>query len=151
MMIENFFQTSTHKGCSNSFRSSILRMDLRSIHEFLRKYAANSYTEQEHHAFVDWLHTAPVVQVQQALDSYLPLTETHAGSDFDTYSHLIEKIEDRLSEIDNATKQPSLLTMLITIAAIVLPLLIEGPVVHGVHPMLAIVTLSNYINPVPAK
>lgn len=107
MMNENFFQTPTHKGCSNHFHSSMLLMDLQSIYEFLKKYAANSYTEQEHQAFIDWLHTAPVEQVQEVLESYLHLAEMHAGSDFETDPHRIEKIENRLNEIDNPSIQPA--------------------------------------------
>ncbi len=82
-------------------------MDLQSIHEFLRKYAANGYTEQEHQAFINWLHTAPVEQVQEVLESYLHLAEMHAGGGFETYPHLIEKIETRLNEIDNSSIQPT--------------------------------------------
>lgn len=101
MMTENFFQTPPHKGCSKHFHSSMLLMDLQSIYVFLKKYAANSYMKQEHQAFIDWLHTAPVEQVQEAFETYLHLAEMHAGSDFETYLHLIEKIENSLNEIDN--------------------------------------------------
>ena len=105
-------------------------MDLQSIHEFLRKYAANSYTEQEHQAFIDWLHTAPVEQVQEVLESYLHLAEMHAGSDFETYPHLIEKIEHRLNEIDNPSIQPKAklvrlwpqLRKLVSVAAVIIVL-----------------------------
>jgi transmembrane sensor len=86
-------------------------MDLQSIHEFLRKYAANSYTEQEHQAFIDWLHTAPVEQVQQVLESYVHLAEIHAGSDSEPYPHLIEKIERRLNQIDSPSIQTTAKTV----------------------------------------
>jgi ferric-dicitrate binding protein FerR (iron transport regulator) len=86
-------------------------MDLQSIHEFLRKYAANNYTEQEHQAFIEWLRSAPVEQVQEMLETYLHLAEMHAGSDFETYPHLIEKIETRLNEIDNPSVHPTAKTV----------------------------------------
>lgn len=108
----------------------MLIMDLQSIHEFLRKYAANSYREQEHQAFIDWLHTAPVEQVQEVLESYLHLAEMHADSDFETYPHLIEKIENRLNEIDHPSIQPKAkivrlrpqLSKLVSVAAILIVL-----------------------------
>lgn len=78
---------------------------MQSLNEFLRKYAVNSHSEKEHEAFVIWLKTIPAELLQEVLEKYLHLSEVQARGEFETYPYLIDKIENRLDEIDNQSNR----------------------------------------------
>jgi hypothetical protein len=49
------------------------------IATFLERYSAGEYAEDDHQRFVEWLKTAPIHEVEQAMDKYSSIQQQLQG------------------------------------------------------------------------
>ncbi|HWK07431.1 MAG TPA: FecR domain-containing protein [Puia sp.] len=76
------------------------------IHDFLQRYDGNTFTEEEHRQFLDWLRTASTGEVEEIADQYRSLIEEKAPLENTSYPGLATGIETALDEVDlNRTKR----------------------------------------------
>ena len=101
---------------------------------FIEKYALGENTEEEHQAFINWLKSAPINEVEVVLDEYEGINERkNAGTGVDI--NLVSRIQKGLDqyELGNAKKnKPGKIVrwrLLTRIAAAVLITFIAGYVV----------------------
>lgn len=76
--------------------------DERTVIEFLHKFSENQHTEQEHAWFIHWTNTAPIESVQEILKIYQEIAEKQARQEWVPYPQLVDKIERRLNEFNDA-------------------------------------------------
>jgi len=80
-------------------------MNEQALNEFLKRFADNRHTEQEHMLFINWLNTAPVEEIQKVLDNYQHISEMQLREEPVQYPQLVEKIEARLNELNEEETQ----------------------------------------------
>lgn len=78
----------------------MMNMDENRLNDFLKRFAENRYTEEEHSEFLNWLHTAPIEEIQHIIEKYLIIAELNDHNDQVLYPELITKIENRLDELE---------------------------------------------------
>jgi len=73
-------------------------MEEKQLWAFFKKFSQNQHTEAEHQEFLDWLYTLPSVEIEAVMKMYNEI----APSDQHVHQKLVEKIEARLDETENA-------------------------------------------------
>jgi len=76
-------------------------MDRQRLQEFLKRYAENDYTDQEHQQFIEWLNRAPISEIQVVLEKYQDLTEGKAVEETVDYPELLQGIESKLDQLND--------------------------------------------------
>jgi transmembrane sensor len=69
------------------------------VHDFLQRYDGNTFTEEEHRQFLDWLRTASQREVEEIADRYQSLVATKAPQAA-SYPGLVTSIETALDRVD---------------------------------------------------
>jgi len=72
------------------------------IATFLERYSAGEYTEDDHQRFVEWLKTAPIHEVEQAMDKYSSIQQQLQGGSND--EHLVLQIEKAIDQYELGKK-----------------------------------------------
>ncbi|MGB4400030.1 MAG: FecR domain-containing protein [Daejeonella sp.] len=80
-------------------------MDKRTINQFLKKYADNNYSDQEHQLFINWLNSASTDEIQEIIERYNTLTDIYAENEIVLYPRVLQEIESKLNGIDKETIQ----------------------------------------------
>jgi len=86
-------------------------MDKQRLHEFLKRYAENDYTDQEHKQFIDWLNWAPISEIQVVMDKYQDLTERKSVEETEAYPALIQGIESKLDQLKDQSLPKALFNL----------------------------------------
>lgn len=95
-----------HPAGSSSYQTQVIIMLPPHIHDFLQRYDGNTFTEEEHRQFLDWLRTASTGEVEEIADQYRSLIEEKAPLENTSYPGLATGIETALDEVDlNRTKR----------------------------------------------
>ncbi|SEO06676.1 FecR protein [Mucilaginibacter gossypiicola] len=78
-------------------------MDQRALDTFLKKFAENQHTEQEHERFITWLNALPEKEVERLLDQYGDLFRALSDHEPAKHPELLNKIEAKIDtmELDN--------------------------------------------------
>jgi transmembrane sensor len=80
-------------------------MDEKSLNEFLKKYAANRHTEEEHELFIEWLNTAPLDEVQQIIDKYQFVVQRSSNDEPILHPRLAGRIEAEIDKLEKEDRQ----------------------------------------------
>ena len=67
---------------------------------FLKKYARNQHTEQEHDLFLKWLHSLPDAEIEKVMLEYAAISGDNPAVGLERHDGLIQKIELRLDILD---------------------------------------------------
>lgn len=76
-------------------------MDTQRLHKFLKRYAENDYTDQEHQQFIEWLNRASISEIQVVLEKYQDLTQRKSIEETVAYPALIQGIESKLDQLND--------------------------------------------------
>src|SRR4030095_653503 len=77
-------------------------MEQAEITIFLEKYSAGQHAEDDHQRFIEWLKTAPIHQVEQAIEKYNSIQQQLRTETND--EHLVLQIEKAIDQYELGKK-----------------------------------------------